>query len=55
MDLIAKFKPSPQGHLYAFSFIDMLTNYKWCIWLLTKEADNMVHAHLVNVHSKFGG
>ena len=36
MDLIGKFKPSPKGHQYALTVIDMLTNYTWCILLFTK-------------------
>ena len=29
IDLIGKFKPSPQGHQYALTAIDMLINYTW--------------------------
>ena len=39
LDLIGRFKMSPQGHLYVLTIIDMLTNYKWLLLLFTKEAD----------------
>ena len=52
MDLIGKFILSPQGHQYASTVIDMLTNYTWCRLLLTKEANEVVHAYLVNMYSK---
>ena len=52
--LIGKFKLSPEGHQYALTVIYMLTNYTWCILLFTKEADEAVHAVLVNVYFKFG-
>ena len=39
MDLIGTFEPSPQGHQYTLTVIDVLTNYTWCIPLFTKEAD----------------
>ena len=29
-------------------------NYTWCISLWTKEVDDVVHAYMVNVYSKFG-
>ena len=51
MDLIGKFKPSSQGHQYALTVNDMLTNYTWCMLLFTEEADKVVHAYLVNVYS----
>ena len=55
MDLIGKFKPSPQWDQYILIVIDMLNNYTWCITLFTKEADKVVHAYLVNEYSTFGG
>ena len=33
----------------------MLMNYSWCIQLCTKEADEVVHAYVVNIYYKFGG
>ena len=54
MDLIGKFKPSPQWHQYVFTGKEILMNYTWCIFLNTKEANEVVHAYLVNMHSKFG-
>ena len=55
MDFIGKFKPSPKGHHYALTVIDILMNYTWCMVLFTKRADDVAHAYLVNVYSKFGG
>ena len=45
MDLVGKFKPSPQGHQYAITVKNMLTSYTWCIPLHTKEADEVAHTH----------
>ena len=33
----------------------MLTNYTWCIPILTKEAYKEVHAYVANIYSMFGG
>ena len=55
MDLINKFKPLPQGHQNALTVINMLTNYIWCIPLHTKEADQVVHAYMVNIYLTFDG
>ena len=38
MDLMGKFKLLPQGHQFALTAIDMLTNYTWCILLFTKKS-----------------
>ena len=35
MDFIGEFTPLPQGHQYALTVINMLTNYTWCIPLYT--------------------
>ena len=48
MDLMGKFKPSPPGHQYALTVIDMLMNYTWCILFYTKETDNVLHAYVVH-------
>ena len=55
MDLIGKFKLSPQGHQYAFGVIDMLKNYTLCLLLHIKQSNEVVHSYLANVYSKFGG
>ena len=55
MDVIVKFKLLHQGHQYALTVIDMLTNYTWCILLFTKEADEVVYTYLVHMYSKFCG
>ena len=55
MDLMGKFKLPPHGQQYALTAGDILTNYTWCILLFTKQADEVVHAYLVNVYSKFDG
>ena len=53
MNLIEKFKSSPQGHQYALTVIDMLMNCSWCIALYTEETDVVVHAYLVHIYSMF--
>ena len=45
MDLKGKLKLLSQGHHYAPTMIDMLTNYTCCILLYTKEADEIVHVY----------
>ena len=55
MDLIGKFKESPQGHYFVLIVMDMLTYYTWCIPLCTKDADEVLHAYQLNVYSKFCG
>ena len=52
--LIVKFKPLTQGHQYALTVINMMTNYAWCLLVHTK-ADEVVHAYLVNIYCKFYG
>ena len=53
MNMIGTFKLSLQGHQYALMVMDMLIYIQY-IPLYTKEADQVVHACLVNVYSKFG-
>ena len=55
MDFIGNFKVTAQGHQYALTVIDVLTNYACCLPLFTKEADKVMHAYLVNMYSMFGG
>ena len=55
MDLIVKFKLSPQGYQYVFTVIDMLVSYAWYIPLYVKGTDEVVHLYLVNIYSEFGG
>ena len=55
MDLIGKFKLSPLRHKYSLTVIDIWMKLTWCIPLFTKQADEVVHGHIVNVYSKFAG
>ena len=55
IDLIGTFKPSPQGHQYVLTVINMITNCTWCMLLFTKETNEVVHAYLVHMYSKFCG
>ena len=48
MDLTGKSKPLPQGQQYAFTTINLLKDYTWCIPLFTKEVDKVVHAYFSN-------
>ena len=47
-----RYKASLQCHIYILTTIDLLTNCVWCIFLIIKEADKVVHAYLVNVNAK---
>ena len=56
MDLIGEFHPpTSRGNRYAFTVIDMLTGYTWCIPIPDKKADTIVKAYTEHVWAKFGG
>ena len=45
MDIIGHYKPSDKGCQYALTIINVLTNYFLCIFLVTKEAVEVIHAY----------
>ena len=51
VDLIGKFKPSPQ----VLNVFCMLTDYTWFIVLFTRKPDEVVHTYLVYMYSKLSG
>ena len=55
IDLMGKFKPSPRGHQYALTVILIFTNCTWYAALYTKKTDDVVHAYLCFIYSKFDG
>ena len=52
---MGKFKLLHQGHQYALTVIDVLTNYTWYIQLPSKGAYEVVHTYIINTCSKLGG
>ena len=55
MDLMGKYKVSPQAHQYGLTVTNTLTNYTWCMLLFSKVADKVMHTYFVHMYSKFGG
>ena len=56
MDLIGEFHPpTTKGNTYALTVICMLMGYVFCIPLKTKTAEEVLHAYVDNMYSKFGG